>query len=416
MQVLTPEIQKYQRHLAYGRGLSELGNAFRYVSLALAILSVRNKVQDLLIAETLETLGLIAAGIFTPFFIDRVDRVKSLLIADTLSLIVSVLLIAGAAFKSLPLLYVGSFMIMAVSTYYGAALRAVTADLSGNTHASILAGFSLIQLCNIVGALIGSLFAAKLLLYLSVPWLLTLDAITFLFSSVWIFYILKKLSCLGFRLNHLHVNQAKVTLGQYVREKCQEWYEGYRAVGKGSRAGVLCLAQSFIGIGYGIYTPIIVSHYKKNLHFSDSLVALSQANNRAWALLGAILRMKHLYSSKTTLLFSTVVLAFGYALAIFFENIWVFATIGAANFAMALGAPTNNAAVAVSVAARVRGRVEAFRSLMIDFGILAGNLMALVWGYFFNIKYLFPIAGIFCIVSLWIYVRINEWPDKNIQK
>ena len=420
LRLINPNALSLQKSLSYARGLSEVGNALRYVTLALAILSIRSLPKDLIFAETLETLGFITAGVLTPFFIDRVHRIRALIVADLLSLGVCAVLVAGVLMHSLPLLFVASFLITSVSNFYGASLRAATADLTDNSHSGILAGLSLLQVCNISGALLGSLLAAKFLKWLPFQYLFAIDGVTFLISSFWIFLILKKIPDRNKVPSDSSTDPEALArkngLRAYLGFRLTEWSEGFRVVLAHPTARMLVLAQGFVGMGYGVFSSLIVSHYKTNLGFKDRTVALAQANNRVWALSGAVLRLKSVKrESRKTLIRANVLMVLGYSFVGLAHGLEVLFFNGIANLAMSMSAPTNNAAVIASIEPHLRGRVEALRDLVIDMGILLGNLLALSWISQGQLRLGFPVAGVAVSLSLVMYLKISKWPSQSPQ-
>src|SRR4051812_43139639 len=98
------------KRLAFARGLSELGNSFRYVALPLAILSIRRNPADLAVAEILETSGFFSSGLLTPFYVDRSHKLRNLLFADLLSGAVVIAILLAIYFQSLDSLFLASFM------------------------------------------------------------------------------------------------------------------------------------------------------------------------------------------------------------------------------------------------------------------------------------------------------------------
>ncbi|MEK7397819.1 MAG: hypothetical protein AAB116_12880, partial [Candidatus Poribacteria bacterium] len=136
------------RNLAVARAFSEIGNSFRYIALPLGILSIHNKADDLALAEILETLGFFASGVIAPFFIDRVLKIRALVISDLLSLLVTVIMVIGIYLQSLEILFPACFAMTFMDTFYSSSLSAVTADLPAkavngvSNQKNLILGFS----------------------------------------------------------------------------------------------------------------------------------------------------------------------------------------------------------------------------------------------------------------------------------
>ena len=220
--------QKYQQ-LARARGLSEVGNSLRQVILALAILSVRQKQEDLFFSEVLESSGYLLMSILAPFFIDQVRKLRALIVADVLCLLNAFLLIFAVTQKNITLLFVGSFFMTFIASLYSSVLFAVTTNYSGSETQHIRRSLGYLQRNVLIGGLVGLLGATFVIPKLPLFFFLVLDAATFLISSSWIFCVTRK--DLG---NEQSKRKRFENFRTYFSGLWLEWREGLKSVTRNS--------------------------------------------------------------------------------------------------------------------------------------------------------------------------------------
>ncbi len=397
------------RNLAVARAFSEIGNSFRYIALPLGILSIHNKADDLALAEILETLGFFASGVIAPFFIDRVLKIRALVISDLLSLLVTVIMVIGIYLQSLEILFPACFAMTFMDTFYSSSLSAVTADLTDkavngvSNQKNLILGFSRLQLYTLTGGLIGSVFGTKIVQAIPLWAMLALDGVTFLVSSIWIYKIANGFS--QKKTNH-HIKQ-KSSIRLFIIDSFREWKEGLFIAVSDINTMKLIASQGIVGIAHGLLSATTIGHYKTTLHVSDSLVALAQVNNRIWNFAGAFYALKNKLSPMALLILGGGLMAGGYAgMAIlpFFGFIVVY---GIQQFGNSLLTPTNRALCLAGVATDARGRVAAFRGLVIDAGILIGNIFALIIIKSFGTRWVFVMATLWMLIALMTYKRVK---------
>lgn len=394
------EEQKYQS-LAQARGVSEIGNSVRQVILALAILSVRSRQQDLFLAEVLESCGFFLMSILAPFFIDQVRKLRALIWSDILCLGNALLLIVGVSHRNLTLLLVGSFLMTFIASLYSSVLYAVTASYTGTDKHLIRAGLSYLQRNILIGGLVGLLATSLSLSHLPLVTFLIFDAGTFLVSSFWIFLVTRKdLS------NEVSRRRKFVSLGDYLLELMREWNEGFGKVLSTPDLRRIFGANFLICYGYGILESSVVSTQKLVLGFSHGLVTFSRALNRLSAIGGTMLVSKwskndQKKGSREVLRFGFKISFVGTALMVIPQTLAFISANTFYNLGWSTISPTLGAAVAAKTPAHLLGRVQAFRSLVINLSILLGNLTVLAFGSMVPVQSFFAVtSGCFALTFL----------------
>lgn len=396
--------------IAYARAVSEVGNSLRYIALPLGIVAVRNRAEDLAIAEVLETLGFIISGLLAPFFIDRVSKIRALVFSDLLSLLATAAMVAGVYFSSLAILFPASFAMTFMDTFYANSLSAVTADLSapgqnGNTR-SMIRGFSRLQLYTLIGGFIGSLFGAKAVSILPLWGLLALDSATFLGSSIWIFRIARQIPAGAPRPDS---HNASTSLRTFLKDSAKEWRDGLTAAVSDANRFKHIISQGLIGIAHGLLSATVIGHYKTTLGVSNSMVALAQVNNRIWSFAGAAYVFRTRFGAKALVFTGAGLMTLGYTGMIFAPFVLFLGAYGLQQFGNALVAPTNRALSLSDANPEIRGRVATFRGLVIDAGVLAGNSLALLLIATGGTRWGFATAGICMVTAFLIYRQVSKW-------
>lgn len=395
--------------LALARSVSEFGNSMRFIAFPLGVLRVANNPQHLATVELLETISAFAAGLLVPFFIDRFSRRTNLVVADLFSLLITALMAYGVYLESLPILLGTAVAISAVYIFHEASLTAATADLtSGTSDHALIQGFSRLQLYTLTFGLIGSLAGAAIVKQVPLYALFAADALSFLVSSIWIYRLIETPVQ---EIDSKRPANHKVTFAEVVRASLQEWKGGYRLAWGDLKTRQLIAAQGIVAIGHGLLASTVISHYKTTLRISDSQVALAQANNRVWQFGGALLRLKSEWSPRKGILFGATLMALGY-----FTMAWVpfglfLIAYGIQQFGNSVLTPTNRAVVMGGIQSEYRGRVAAFRGLVIDLGILLGNTLSLIVLSTASTSWNFTLAGLALLVALKVYASIFNSTD-----
>ncbi len=394
------------KQLAYARGISEIGNAFRYLALPIAIMTVHNSAKDLAVAETLATAGMFIGSLIVPSFIDRISKLKSLVISDLFSLFGTSIIAYGIFLNSFFWLLSGYFLITIIDTYHQSAMDAVTADLLTEARKPLLAGFSRLQLMVFGGGIVGGLAASQIVNKLPLYWLLGFDALSFVLSSIWVLRITQK--------NHIsHIQERiKPAKKSHIQIALQEWRDGFRLSFKDLDIRKHIFCQSLIGVCYGITTSTVRGHLLTTLKISSTQLGYLAPSNKSFYLLGTLCCM-WISRLKVNLKLISFIGAIGVTAAYFgmgMASLYPFFLLfyGIHQFGNALLTPANRTIVMGSSEPSNRGRVAAFRGLVIDMGTLAGNFLGI---YFLSIN---TAAGIYsCIffmgVILVMYLGIKKW-------
>ena len=177
------------RQIAWARFISEAGDMFRILAFPLAVIAVRQDPRDLAWSETLGTLGMFFGSLLAPLVIDRVPRLRALVVSDLLALLCTGTLAIGIVQNSLPLLFAAYFVSRALDSFHYAALDAATTDLLVEERKPLVAGFSHLQLFLVGGAVIGGLAAAQVVTKVPLWALLVVDALSFVVASTWIYFL-----------------------------------------------------------------------------------------------------------------------------------------------------------------------------------------------------------------------------------
>lgn len=395
------------KKLSLARAISEIGNSFRFVALPLAVLGVRNKASDLVTAEILETLGYFISGLFAAFFIDRVSKLKALVIADISSLVVTAILFLGIYKQSLPILFAGSFLMTLIETFYINSLSASTADIldneaNGNKESAQIRGFTKLQIYNFLGGILGSLGASEFIKHSHLQNLMIIDGITFLVSSIWVLNIFRQK-----RVINKTPTQPKVSsLNAYLDIHLMEWKEGFKYSYSNPKIFVHIVFQSIVGVAHGLLSACSIAHQKNSLGSTNAMVGYSQTSNRVWTLLGSIFRLRTKQDTYKLIIFSAILMGIGYFGMASTPWIGFVAFYGLQQFGNAILAPTNRAIAMNESDSTFRGRVATFRNLMIDFGVLAGNLLSLLIVAHFSTVLGLQAAGFAIFVAI-IFLKLT---------
>lgn len=398
--------QKYLA-LARARGLSEIGNAVRQAILALAILSIRNKQEDLFLSETLESCGYFAMSFVAPFFIDRMRKTRALIYSDILSLLNSALLIAGVLSNSLFLLFLGSFLMTFLSSLYSSSLYAVTAKYAGGEMRDLRIGLSYLQRNVLIGALIGLLATSVALPHLPLVSFLIFDAVTFLLSSVWIYWVAK---------DDLASEVARrpkfASYRAFIGGLMREWQEGLVGTLAMPSLQKILLGNVLTCFGYGVLESSVVSTQKLVLGFSHSLVTATRAVNRVTAIGGSVFvgkfsKKKRDWSTRRFLFLGSVISAIGTAMMTIASTPLFVTSNAFYNFGWSFLNPTIGAHVAQQIPESLLGRVQAFRSLLINLSILLGNVAVMFLVRWIPVQYLFGVTSL-CFVMATLLWRNHQ--------
>lgn len=397
------------KQITTARAISEFGNSLRYIALPLGIIAIRKRPHDIVLAEVLETLGFLISGFLSTFFIDRLHKMKALILSDLLSVAVTAFLVYGLWKHSLVLLLTGSFLMTFIDTFYSGSLGAVTADLSeanGDENAlrSMIRGFSALQFYTLIGGMVGTVIGGQLVKAVPFYGLMFLDGLSFLVSS---FLLFRALRGVDFRFFSTAAKKAE-TFAHYVRGMRLEFIEGFRATFSNVTLRNDVLSQGLVGMAHGLLSASVIAHLKTHLKVSNSQVSYSQLNNRVWTAAGSYFRLRTGMSLKVSLLLGAGVMCIGYFGMGFFPFYGFLCAYGLQQFGNSILTPTNRAMIMAECSSEVRGRVSAFRGLAIDIGVLSGNLGCLALIGTFGSTACFVAAGVLVTVVLGIVQRRKE--------
>ncbi len=356
-------------YLNLARGISEAGNAVRQAILALAILSLRDRAEDIFFAEVLETAGVVLALLIGSFFVDRVGRRVSLAVADLLCVLNSALLFVGALHQIVEVMFLGSFFATFFGSYYKANFEALVSDLNHGHINKLRFGLSVAQLSLLLGALFGLIGTTIGLSSLPLPFFFLLDGLTFVLSSALV---------LRSRKNATEVSRTEGELKG-------SWFEGFKRMLQNSGLKALIVSGFFGGVVYGAYESAVVVHLKQVVNLSDEWVTGSRIFNRLAAIIAMLLvvapRSPGSRMSGSRVVWGGGTLATCGLFLHASENSLTFLGAGVLfNFGLALINPALGAIIGVLAPREILGRVYFAYSLWIYLGVLVGNLAVLQFG------------------------------------
>jgi MFS family permease len=391
------------RQIAWARSISEAGDMFRILAFPLAVMGVRGNPVDLAWSETLGTLGMFTGSLLAPLVVDRVPRLKALVVSDFLSLCVTALLAVGVVSLSLPLLFLAYFLSRAIDSFHYAALDAATADLLTEERRPLVAGFSHLQLFLVGGSVAGGLAAAQVVPYIPLWSLLLVDGISFLVASTWIY-----------RLAGGERKPVKPWSGLLPELKgaVREWKEGFRASTADREVRKHLAAQALLGLAYGVSSSTVRGHLIGTMNVSPREFGYLAPFVRASFLAGAFANLKLAsFLSPAKLAFLGIsLMAAGYLGMAWLALYPLFLlAYGLQQVGNAFVVPVNRAAVMGGVDAELRGRAAAFRGLLIDGATVIGNLLA-VWLISYGTGVALRVLAPLALAAAAIYTLIRRWP------
>jgi len=382
------------RALFFSRGLSEFGNAFRYPAIALAIFGVNNSAQDAIAGEIAETLGFFLASLIVPSFIDLFSKYTTLLWLEVLSLVVSGMFSYGTIYSSLTVLYAAAGVICAISVYHSSAIQALTATSQGAGFRNMFKGLNNLSIAILVGSTIGALIAGASIAKLGLVAFFVVDGITFLAAGI---ILLTRYKAEDFEY---HTPDSPSLLLQ--------WKEGFIASFSKKEIALPILAQALLGIVHGFQQALILPLMKITIGASDSLVAIRGASNKllslavsVWINVKSLSLRRMLFLGSAFLLIATLWLAN-------VKTALVLIPIALMSGGMSFLAPSNNSFISFQVSSKTLGRVQTFRSLMINLGVLIGQIACYFFVEDFGITGGYYIAAAFVVVSLLFYFPIRK--------
>lgn len=385
--------------------ISEIGNSFRFMLIPIGILSITNNdTAAVALLEVFETGGLIIAGILAPFFVDRINKIKGLVILDALATLLICALIFSFSIKNLLLVYTISFFITFIDFIVVTLLNSTIANSIKDDKDFVL-GFSKIQFFTLAGGLLGSILGGGIADLTQAHYLLIIDAVTFLISSI---LILKVISGLPEKARATQF----LSFSNYIKGLLFEWREGLNEALAYQQTRLLLLERLITGVAHGLLNTATVSHLKTNLGASNKVVMLWQATNRAWFLLGSAVVYFKKFSERKSIILGFPSLVIGYALRCI-PNLWTFISIGGLQqFGTSVLKPSVASIVLRSARPELRGRVESIRHLTIQIGVFMGNILGLLTIQYLSLQHCFY----FCvgIISLNGLVFFSNFFRKHI--
>ncbi len=382
-----------KNRLALARSISEFGNSFRYAALALAILHINNSPADVITGEIVESIGFFVGGMLIPFFIDRYSQLKSLIFIEMLSVLCSSLLIYATITENLTLLLSGAGTIAALSLYHTSLLRSLTAKHTGGSYKEIFKGLNGLSIAIFIGGIIGSTFASTFISKVSYAVLLSVDALSFIVSGAIIFLSIKK---------------EKSVIPPKKHNLFFEWYEGAKFCSANPNVLLPVIAQMILGVSHGFHQALVIPLLKTSLNLSDTFVALKGISNRV-ASLGASIYLQNVnLTLATKLCIGTAVLVASHFLNANISTFYILIPIATLSVGMNFLAPANNAFIAFQTPNDIKGRVETFRSVAIDIGVLSGQVLCLKIYKTLGIQQCYYLAAVFVIVHIFLYLPIRQ--------
>jgi hypothetical protein len=199
--------------------------------------------------------------------------------------------------------------------------------------------------------------------------MILVDLITFVGSSAVVLLLLPK--------DPATPSVRKKGLRSHLSDSIQDWKVGARACLNEPRLVRLALMQGLVGVAYGLSSAANKGHYKVALGVNDSKVGIAQTSNRIFQFVAALFMAFAKPKATTALGVGSALMALGY-LGMSLLPFWAFlGAYGIQQIGNSLVAPTNRGLVMALAPAEMKGRVAAFRGLVIDLGVLAGNGAAL---------------------------------------
>src|SRR5215216_1381121 len=172
-----------------GQTISNLGSSFTNFALPLLIFKLTGSALNLAIASATTFLPYLLFGLPIGAWVDRVDRKRLMIIADLLRALVLASIPLLAALNQLPLwwIYSAGFLISTLSIGFDAAEFAAIPSLVARDDTSareaLVVANGRIQASYSAATVAGPLLAGLLVAFLSLPALLAIDALSFIFSA-----------------------------------------------------------------------------------------------------------------------------------------------------------------------------------------------------------------------------------------
>jgi MFS family permease len=390
------------KKISWARGISAVGDGITNLAFPLAVIASRGDPKDLAIAETFYTTGIFAGALLAPLVIDRLAKAVSLITADICSLLATLGLIYGVQQNSIPLIFLAYFLLSVIVSFHKAALDAVTADIMVEERKPILAGFSHLELIVTAGAVLGGLLAAQWIAKLPLWMFLAVDAASFLTSSVWILWLLRKSPNL----------KKKPTRAQQVHPFA-DWLEGFRATFANKRLAPYLLGQSLLGVAYGIAGATTRAHLLGTLQIPATLFAYFAPAIRSLSLLGAFTANTYAQKARVSVMvrWGTFFMLLGrLGLGWVHSFSWFVGFMGVQQFGNALLAPASRTITMKSVDSELRGRVAAFRSLLIHTSTIVGHFLAL-WLFPWGTTTILRILPLLSLAVFLLYLFNSKWKE-----
>jgi MFS family permease len=395
------------KQIAYARAISSVGDSFTTLAFPIAVLAIHQNPRDLALSETFGTLGMFTGSLLTPLFIDRLPRIFALLLSDLFALACGLVLIIGNLNSSLPILFAAYFFARAITNFHLAALDAVTADILREERKPLVAGFSRLQLFIVSAGILGGLSAAQVVEKIPLWSLLAIDAVSFLVSSSWILWILKSSPIARAR-----------PMPSKNPNPFSDWLEGFRAAFVNREVIKHVSAQGMLGIAFGITSSTVRAHLLGTLLIPISLFAYLSPSIRFFGFLGAALNTQIASRWKVKHIAYTGIIGMcvGYSGLGWINNFFLFlAFFGIQQFGNALVVPVNRALIMGNISSSQRGRVAAFRTMVIDASTIVGQVLS-VWMMNFGTGFALKVLPFISGVVFLLYFFVKDWEvDKEFR-
>lgn len=396
----------FLNQVSLARGISEFGNAFRFIAIPIALFGITQSQTDLAFIQFIITTGLVFGSFTTLSLIDRFDKVKTLIILDIISLCFTLLACLGTLLRLPELIFTAAFGISFISSFHVSALDATTADFVEKINGNTIRGFSYQDLMIITFSIIGGYLAAITNKFPIWSFFL-IDAITFIISSVWVLLLVNK--------NHKESAPVKIKRDSFLKNMQLDFNEGIDYLLKNRDIKKHIVIQFSYAICFGLLASSIDAHLLSTLHWDQTLFKSFGPTNKIFYILGALSTFALPKEKKVKFFYTlgSILVFIGY-LGLSFSpiTILIFIFYGIQQFGTSFINPANKSLVVFAVPSNRRGRLASFRKLSIDIGLLVGTLISTFVIRFSTFIPLYLSAGT-ALFAFVILLSIRNWYEKS---
>jgi MFS family permease len=264
-----------------GQFISVIGDWVLFIALPFYTYSLTGSVLATGAMFIVSTLPRLLLGSVAGVFVDRWDRKRTMIVADLLRFVIIVLLLLVRSRDWLWLIYISAFLESVVSQFFNPAKSAIIPLLV--VKDDLLPANSLNGLSDALTRLLGSALGGVLMSWLGFSSVVFLDAGSFLFSAIMIFFIFMPKS---------PANQAEPA-GMPLRENIlgiwRDWVAGIRLVRQERLLLALFIMFGVASLGDSMITVLIVPLVKVLMGGGAQLLGWLMVAQGTGGLLGGLL-------------------------------------------------------------------------------------------------------------------------------